>query len=72
MIVGSPPEQNVSVPLAIHNTAKQYDRAALSVVQGHRLVAIVSGASAPTDRFLTDLLQHFAGGPVVIGPTTPI
>ncbi|MFT3715553.1 MAG: helix-turn-helix domain-containing protein [Gordonia sp. (in: high G+C Gram-positive bacteria)] len=71
VIVGSPPpEQNVSVPLAIHNTAKQYDRAALSVVQGHRLVAIVSGAIAPTDRFLTDLLQHFAAGPVVIGPTT--
>lgn len=72
VIVGSPPpEQNVSVPLAIHNTAKQYDRAALSVVQGRRLVAIVSGAVNPTDRFLSDLLEHFADGPVVIGPTTP-
>lgn len=72
VIVGSPPpEQNVSVPLAIHNTAKQYDRAALSAVQGRRLVAIVSGSIAPTDRFLSDLLDHFAEAPVVIGPTTP-
>lgn len=72
VIVGSPPpEQNVSVPLAIHNTAKQYDRAALSVVQGRRLVAIVSGSITPTERFLSDLLEHFAPGPVIIGPTTP-
>lgn len=72
VLVGSPPpEQNVSVPLAIHNTAKQYDRAALSVVQGHRLVAIVSGSLALTDSFLSDLLDHFAAAPVVIGPTTP-
>ncbi|GAC57094.1 putative CdaR family transcriptional regulator [Gordonia hirsuta DSM 44140 = NBRC 16056] len=72
VIIGSPPpEQNVSVPLAIHNTAKRYDRAALSVVQGRRLVAIVSGAIRPTDRFLTDLLEHFSDGPVVIGPTMP-
>lgn len=72
VIVGTPPpEQNVSVPLAIHNTAKQYDRAALSVVQGSFLVAIVSGPVRSTERFMTELLQHFADGPVVIGPTTP-
>lgn len=72
VLVGSPPpEQNVSVPLAIHNTAKRYDRAALSVVQGRRLVAIVSGALTPTDRFLSDLLDHFADAPVVVGPTMP-
>ncbi|MCK0437888.1 helix-turn-helix domain-containing protein [Gordonia alkaliphila] len=72
VIVGSPPpERNVSVPLAIHNTAKQYDRAALSVVQGRRLVTIISGTLNPTDRFLTDLLEHFADAPVVIGPTMP-
>ncbi|EGD55759.1 PucR family transcriptional regulator [Gordonia neofelifaecis] len=72
VIVGSPPpEQNVSVALTIHNTAKQYDRAALSVVQGSTLVAIVEGPLRPSDRFLTDLLEHFADGPVVIGPTTP-
>ncbi|GAA4678315.1 helix-turn-helix domain-containing protein [Gordonia humi] len=72
VIVGTPPpEQNVSVPLAIHTTAKQYDRATLSVVQGSVLVAIVGGSLRQTDRFLTDLLTHFADGPVVIGPTTP-
>ncbi|MFT3661882.1 MAG: helix-turn-helix domain-containing protein [Gordonia sp. (in: high G+C Gram-positive bacteria)] len=72
VIIGSPPpEQNISVPLAIHNTAKQYDRAALSAVQGRRLVAIVSGTIDPAERFLTDLLDHFADGPVVIGPSTP-
>ena len=72
VIVGTPPpEQNVSVPLAVHTTAKQYDRATLSVVQGSTLVAIVGGTLSPTDRFLTDLLDHFADGPVVIGPTMP-
>lgn len=72
VIVGAPPpEQNVSVPLAIHNTAKQYDRSALSVVQGTFLVAIVSGPLRTTDRFVGELLTHFADGPVVIGPTMP-
>ncbi|MFT4086506.1 MAG: helix-turn-helix domain-containing protein [Gordonia sp. (in: high G+C Gram-positive bacteria)] len=72
VIVGfPPPEQNVSVPLAIHNTARTYDRSALSVVQGHRLVTIVSGTLEPTERFLTDLLDHFADRPVIVGPTTP-
>ncbi|GAC69435.1 PucR family transcriptional regulator [Gordonia soli] len=72
VIVGTPPpEQNVSVPLAIHNTARSYDRSALSVVQGSFLVAIISGEIRTTDRFLTELLDHFAEGPVVIGPTTP-
>ncbi|MFM9378234.1 PucR family transcriptional regulator [Gordonia sp. VNK21] len=71
VIVGAPPpEQNVSVPVSIHNTARKYDRAALSVVQGHRLVAIVSGSIRTTDRFVADLMEHFAPGPVVIGPTT--
>ncbi len=72
VIIGSPPpEQNVSVPLAIHNTAKRFDRAALSVVQGRRLVTIVSGSIKPTDQFLTALLTHFSDAPVVIGPTMP-
>lgn len=72
VIVGAPPpEQNVSVPLAIHNTAKQFDRSALSVVQGSFLVAIVSGSIRPTEKFVGALLDHFADGPVVIGPTMP-
>ncbi|MHC3000730.1 MULTISPECIES: PucR family transcriptional regulator [Gordonia] len=72
VIVGTPPpEQNVSVPLAIHNTARQFDRSALSVVQGSVLVAIVSGPARPTEKFVSALLSHFADGPVVIGPTMP-
>ncbi|MBR7192883.1 MULTISPECIES: CdaR family transcriptional regulator [Gordonia] len=72
VIVGTPPpEQNVSVPLAIHNTAKSFDRSALSVVQGSVLVAIVSGPARPTEKFVGALLSHFADGPVVIGPTMP-
>lgn len=72
VIVGAPPpEQNVSVPLAIHNTARAHDRSALSVVQGSLLVAIVSGPIKPTEKFTTALLGHFADGPVVIGPTMP-
>lgn len=70
VIVGNPPpEQNVSVPLSIHNTARSHDRSALSVVQGRYLVTIVSGTLSPTDRFLTELLDHFADGPVIVGPT---
>ncbi|SKZ82753.1 helix-turn-helix domain-containing protein [Gordonia sp. w5E2] len=72
VIIGAPPpEQNVSVPLAIHNTAKQHDRAALSVVQGSTLVAIVSGPIVTSDAFSAALLNHFADAPVVIGPTMP-
>ena len=44
-------------------------RAALSDVHGTWLVAIVSGQLSPTDRFLAELLEVFADGPVVIGPT---
>ncbi|QKT09183.1 PucR family transcriptional regulator [Gordonia sp. X0973] len=72
VIVGNPPpEQNVSVPLTIHNTAVAHDRAALSVVQGTILVAIVSGKIRANEPFVTELLEHFADGPVVIGPTVP-
>ena len=72
VVVGyPPPEQNVSVPLAIHTTARKHDRAALSVVQGTLLVAIVSGDMASGQDFVQELLTHFAEGPVVIGHTTP-
>ncbi|PYE15438.1 DNA-binding PucR family transcriptional regulator [Williamsia limnetica] len=72
VLVGMPPpERNVSVPLAVHNTARQHDRAALSVVQGSLLVAIVSGPVSLDEPFIIDLLNLFADGPVVIGPTTP-
>ncbi|MEH3155291.1 MAG: helix-turn-helix domain-containing protein [Gordonia paraffinivorans] len=72
VVVGyPPPEQNVSVPLAIHTTARKHDRAALSVVQGTLLVAILSGDMTSGQDFVQELLTHFADGPVVIGHTTP-
>ncbi|MFT4126498.1 MAG: helix-turn-helix domain-containing protein [Gordonia sp. (in: high G+C Gram-positive bacteria)] len=72
VVVGTPPpEQNVSGPLAIHNTARRFGRAALAVVQGSLLVTIVSGSLQPRDEFGVALLDHFADGPVVIGPTVP-
>lgn len=58
VLVGMPPpERNVSVPLAVHNTARQHDRAALSVVQGSLLVAIVSGPVSLDEPFIIDLLN---------------
>lgn len=72
VIVGSPPsEQNVSVALALHDTARSHKRAALSLVQGDTMVAIVSGPLGPTDKFTTEVLEHFAAAPVIIGPTMP-
>jgi DNA-binding PucR family transcriptional regulator len=43
----------------------------LTDVHGTWLVAIVSGPLIPTDRFLGELMEVFADGPVVIGPTSP-
>ncbi|MBT0565354.1 CdaR family transcriptional regulator [Williamsia sp. CHRR-6] len=72
VVVGyPPPEQNVSVPLVIHTTAREHGRSALSVVQGTYLVTIVSGELQSTDPFAVELLRHFADAPVVFGHTTP-
>src|ERR1700754_3075769 len=55
----------------IHDVTKRHGRTALSDVHGTWLVAIVSGALTPTDRFFNELLGVFADGPVVVGPTAP-
>src|SRR6478672_2316710 len=52
----------------VHEIVNRNGRAALSDVHGTWLVAIVSGVLSPTDRFLTELLEVFADGPVVVGP----
>lgn len=75
VLVGTPPsDQGVSVVGAVHTIAARHGRAALAVVQGARLVMVVSGqlGEAPeTSGFMTDLLNEvFSDGPVVIGPTT--
>lgn len=74
VLVGTPPpDQGVSVVGTVHSVAQRHGRAALAVVQGSRLVTVVSGDVRPTPEnrpFLNDLLAAFSPGPVVIGPTT--
>ncbi|NMN94740.1 PucR family transcriptional regulator [Antrihabitans stalactiti] len=74
VLVGTPPEdQGVSVVGSVHAIAQKHGRAALAVVQGSRLVTVVSGQlheGAASSKFLEDLLEAFSDGPVVIGPTT--
>lgn len=70
VIIGRPrPDENISVPIAIHTTAREFGRSALSVVQGSQLVVLVSGPVEPRSPFLERLLEHFSDGPVVVGPT---
>jgi DNA-binding PucR family transcriptional regulator len=55
----------------VHDVVNRHGRTALSDVHGTWLVTIVSGTLSPTDRFLTEMAQVFADGPVVVGPTAP-
>jgi DNA-binding PucR family transcriptional regulator len=72
VVVGVPRPDRVDLATDdIRDVAHRHDRAVLSDVHGTWLVAIVSGALAPTDRFLADLLRVFSDGPVVVGPTAP-
>src|SRR5690349_13648919 len=72
VIVGLPrPDRLDLTSEDVHDVAARNGRAALADVHGTWLVAIVSGPLAPTERFLTELLDVFAEGPVVIGPTAP-
>lgn len=75
VIVGTPPpEEGVSVIGTVHSTAQQHGRGALAVIQGDRLVLVVSGelhGSKAAREFMADLMDKFSDGPVVIGPTTP-
>jgi DNA-binding PucR family transcriptional regulator len=56
----------------VRDIAARHGRAALTDVHGTWLVAIVSGALSPTEKFLGELLEAFSDGPVVIGPTAPM
>jgi DNA-binding PucR family transcriptional regulator len=72
VIVGLPQPDRIDLASDdVRDVVNRNDRAALSDVHGTWLVAIVSGALSPTDRFLTELTSVFADGPVVIGPTAP-
>ncbi|CCQ16074.1 putative uncharacterized protein [Rhodococcus sp. AW25M09] len=74
VLVGTPPDdRGVSVVGTVHAVAQKHGRAALAVVQGTRLVMVVSGQltdSTAHHAFVDDMLQNFSDGPVVIGPTT--
>ncbi|WP_422746359.1 PucR family transcriptional regulator [Mycobacterium sp. WMMD1722] len=72
VIVGLPQADRKEVASDdVREVVGRHDRAVLSDVHGTWLVAIVSGPLSPTDRFLRDLTQVFAEGPVVVGPTAP-
>ncbi|MBH0123668.1 PucR family transcriptional regulator [Rhodococcus sp. NPDC003382] len=75
VIVGTPPpDENVSVVTTVHTIAQQHGRAALAVVQGERLVMVVSGILHGTPEaaaFRDELMRAFSDDAVVIGPTTP-
>ncbi|KUI37717.1 PucR family transcriptional regulator [Mycobacterium sp. IS-1590] len=70
VIVGLPQPDRIDLASDdVHDVVRRNGRAALTDVHGTWLVAIVSGALSPTDRFLADLMSVFAEGPVVVGPT---
>jgi len=72
VIVGLPRPGRIDVAAEdVHEAVQRHGRTALADVHGTWLVAIVSGPLLPTDRVLEDLLEVFADGPVVIGPTAP-
>jgi len=72
VVVGLPRTERLDVASDdVRDIAQRHGRAALSDVHGTWLIAIVSGPLAPTDKFLRDLVEAFADGPVVIGPTAP-
>jgi DNA-binding PucR family transcriptional regulator len=74
VLVGTPVNDQVALVGSVHTIAARHGRAALAVVQGSRLVMVVSGQLGDTgfpSPFLADLLvEVFSDGPVVIGPTT--
>ena len=72
VVVGLPRADRIDVASDdVRDIAQRHGRAALSDVHGTWLIAIVSGPLAPTDKFLRELVDAFADGPVVIGPTAP-
>ncbi|MGE5695331.1 MAG: PucR family transcriptional regulator [Candidatus Sericytochromatia bacterium] len=72
VVVGLPRPDRVDLASDdVRDIAQRHGRAALSDVHGTWLIAIVSGPLTATDKFLRELVDVFAEGPVVIGPTAP-
>lgn len=73
VVVGTPPPGREELAgEKVRDIAARHERAVLADIHGTWLIAIVSGTLSPTDRFLTNLLEAFSPGPVVIGPTAPM
>jgi DNA-binding PucR family transcriptional regulator len=72
VVVGLPRPERIDVASDdVREIAQGHGRSALSDVHGTWLIAIVSGPLVPTDKFLRDLIEVFADGPVIIGPPAP-
>lgn len=72
VVVGLPrPDRLDLASQDVHGVVNRHGRTALSDVHGTWLVTIISGTLSPTDKFLAELMEVFADGPVVIGPTAP-
>ncbi|CAN5586492.1 PucR family transcriptional regulator [soil metagenome] len=73
VVVGTPPPGRAELASGdVRLVANRHGRAALTDVHGTWLIAIVSGHLSATDKFLTDLLNVYSDGPVVVGPTAPM
>lgn len=67
-IVGSPPPADRGNAVGhVHAVANSHGRSALAVVQGTRLVVVVSGELEVPGAFTDELLQAFSADPVVVG-----
>ncbi|WP_182357608.1 PucR family transcriptional regulator [Tomitella gaofuii] len=55
----------------VHTLARADGRSVLAVVQGYRLVVVVSGEVFAGGTFISGLLDSFDDGPVVVGSTVP-
>ncbi len=72
VVVGIPRAERIDLASDdVREIVRRHGRSALSDVHGTWLIAIVSGPMTATDKFLRDLVEVFADGPVVVGPTAP-
>lgn len=70
VLVGAPArEYSGEAVERAHSLARASDRSVLAVVQGYRLVVVVSGETDAAGSFTNSLLDSFSQGPVVIGTT---
>lgn len=70
IIIGTPnPDLGLEAVRAAHIAAKKDGRKALAVVQGARLMIVLSGALPTAQMLSAELLEAFSNDTVVVGPT---